>query len=84
MTQDINALVQRVLEESIRVPIPAGGIQGHLGIASDLGIDSIGLIGVCFLIDQELPGDLFTRVEELTAARTVDDLVAIAATEASP
>jgi hypothetical protein len=46
---------------------------------SDLGVESIGLFSVIALIEENLNIDLFGRTKELAEARTIADVVRIAA-----
>lgn len=74
----LEELVVSAMQAGMPPPIPVGGVTPDMTLSTDLGLDSVGLMGICFLIDQQIPGELFDFAEELTEATTVIDIIRVA------
>lgn len=55
----------------------AAGIAPGMDLRSDLGLDSVGLMSIVFLLEEELGIDAFGQVQEFIDAQTVADIVQI-------
>lgn len=53
------------------------GVTPAMDLRADLGVDSIGLMSIVFLLEQEVGLDVFSHVQELIGAQLVSDLIAI-------
>jgi acyl carrier protein len=78
-SREIEAEVLRAFQQIMPRGIKASRVVLNADFKSDLGVESIGLFSVIALIEQKLNIDLFGRTKELAEARTIGDVVKIAA-----
>jgi len=55
----------------------AGSITPSMSLQADLGVDSVGLMSIVFLLEEHTGIDAFEYVQEFIAAEYVCDLIAI-------
>lgn len=72
---EFEKMVCETVQSSMGGSVPPGGVQPWMSLSSDLGLDSVGLMSLCFTLDQRLPGDLFQLADELFDAEKVSDLI---------
>jgi acyl carrier protein len=54
-----------------------GTVTPSMDLRGDLGVDSVGLMSIVFLLEEETGIDAFALAEDFVAAERVDDIVAI-------
>jgi len=76
MSDKTEAKVHRAIAAAIS-SAAAKDIRPDMSLRLDLHIDSVGLMTLAFLVEQETGIDAFSRVQEFVAAESVADIVAI-------
>jgi acyl carrier protein len=54
-----------------------GGVTPDMDLRADLGLDSVGLMSVVFLLDEEVDFDVFAHVQRFIEAQTVSDVIEV-------
>jgi|KBSSwiStaDraftv2_1062776.scaffolds.fasta_scaffold178079_2 acyl carrier protein len=52
-------------------------VTPSMDLRTDLGVDSIGLMSIVFLLEQEAGVDVFSHVQEFISAERVSDIIGI-------
>jgi acyl carrier protein len=52
-------------------------VMPSMDLRGDLGVDSIGLMSIVFLLEQEAGVDVFSHVQEFISAERVSDIIDI-------
>ena len=66
----------RIIESALPIATK-GGISSSMSLQADLGVDSIGLMSIVFVLEEKTGVDAFNHVQEFIAARYVSDIIAI-------
>ncbi|HEV2377244.1 MAG TPA: acyl carrier protein [Streptosporangiaceae bacterium] len=53
------------------------GVTAGMSLRSDLGLDSIGLMSVVFMLEEQTGIDAFSHVQEFVGAEYVSDIITI-------
>ncbi|WP_328719028.1 acyl carrier protein [Streptomyces sp. NBC_00247] len=54
-----------------------GGVRPGMSLRGDLGIDSLALMSIVFVLEEKTGIDAFARVDAFVAAETVSDIIDI-------
>ncbi len=54
-----------------------GGITPSMNLRTDLGIDSVGLMSIVFVLEEQVGIDAFSHVQEFIDAEYVSDIIEI-------
>lgn len=57
--------------------VAKGGVSSSMRLQADLGVDSIGLMSIVFLLEEKTGIDAFDHVQEFIGAHYVSDIIAI-------
>lgn len=71
--EDICRIIASVIPRSVA---KAGVVPGT-SLRTDLGIDSLGLMSIVFVLEEKLGVDAFSRVERFVRAEYVSDIITI-------
>ncbi len=53
------------------------GIAPAMSLRGDLGIDSVGLMSIAYVLEEQTHADIFGHVQELIGAELVSDIIKI-------
>lgn len=67
----------RIIGSAVPRAAATGGVTPSMSLRSDLGIDSVGLMSVVFLLEEQVGFDAFDYVQEFINAEYVSDIIAI-------
>lgn len=67
----------RIIAGALPKQSARNGISPDMSLRGDLGIDSLGLMSIVFVLEEQAGIDAFSRVEEFVGAESVSDLIAI-------
>lgn len=74
LTDDrICALIASVLPKAAA----KGGVSPSMSLRSDLGVDSVGLMSIVFVLEEQAGIDAFGHVEQFVKAEYVSDIIDI-------
>jgi acyl carrier protein len=54
-----------------------GGVTPGMDLRADLGVDSIGLMSIVFVLEEQFGIDAFSHVQEFISAERVSDIIDI-------
>jgi acyl carrier protein len=54
-----------------------GGVTPDMSLQSDLGVDSVGLMSIAFVLEEQAGIDAFSHVQEFISAESVSDIIKI-------
>jgi acyl carrier protein len=66
----------RIIESALP-KVGKGGVSSSMSLQADLGVDSIGLMSIVFLLEEKTGIDAFDHVQQFIGARYVSDLITI-------
>lgn len=66
----------RIIESALPDELPRGGITATMDLR-DLGVDSLGLMSIVFLLEEHTGVDTFGYVQEFIEAERVSDIINI-------
>jgi hypothetical protein len=67
----------RIIGSALPAAAARGGIEPGMALREDLGIDSVGLMSVVFVLEEQAGIDAFSYVQEFIGAQRVSDLITI-------
>lgn len=67
----------RIIGSAVPRAAAGGSVTPSMSLRSDLGIDSVGLMSVVFLLEEQAGFDAFDYVQEFINAEYVSDIIAI-------
>jgi acyl carrier protein len=53
------------------------GVTAAMNLRADLGVDSVGLMSIVFVLEQKVGLDVFSHVQEFISAEHVSDIIDI-------
>jgi acyl carrier protein len=54
-----------------------GGVTPSMSLRTDLGIDSVGLMSIVFVLEEQVGIDAFSHVQQFISAQYVSDIIDI-------
>lgn len=69
--------VCRIVASVLPADVTKAGVAPGMDLRADLGMDSVGLMSVVFLLEEEVGIDAFAYVQEFIEAQRVADLIQI-------
>lgn len=79
MTGDVvtDEVICRIVASVLPAAVTRGGVAPGMDLRADLGMDSVGLMSVVFLLEEEVGIDAFAYVQQFIAAQRVADIIQI-------
>ncbi|MCX0242553.1 acyl carrier protein [Streptomyces drozdowiczii] len=67
----------RIIAGAIPKKAAKGGVRPDMSLRGDLGVDSLALMSIVFVLEEKTGIDAFGRVDAFVAAESVADVIAI-------
>jgi acyl carrier protein len=72
-----DAAICRIVAGAVPRAAAKGGVTPSMSLQGDLGVDSVGLMSIVFLIEEQTGIDAFDYVQDFISAEYVSDIIAI-------
>ncbi|MCK7624969.1 acyl carrier protein [Streptomyces sp. RS10V-4] len=67
----------RIIGSVIPKAAAQGGVTPEMDLRADLGIDSLALMSIVFVLEEQVGIDAFSKVEQFVGAEAVSDIIDI-------
>lgn len=70
-------VICKIIGSAISRSAAKSGVTPSMDLRADLGIDSVGLMSIVFVLEEQIGIDSFSHVQEFISAEHVSDIIAI-------